>query len=312
MLRGAEDLIDVCRHRIHHDPHHLNEDGTLSWEEVECMGACVNAPMVAIGQDTYEDLTAERFEEIVEAFRAGKGATIKPGTQIDRLTSAAEGGRTTLTEKPGKKREKFVPPLPPETPDAAPVATVAAPPKKADAPTTPGRKRKVSEEGAPALKEPKGGEKLSTGQAETERARAGASAKANGRPNKAMREEAVGAESAAGKVDAGRRTGKPSKNAPTAGTPDAVAVPLFKAPRGKPDDLKLISGVGPVLEKTLNDLGITRYSQVAGLSEADVERVEDRLRFRGRMARDNWKGQAEALARGGEAEYIRVFGKKPR
>jgi len=120
MLRGAEDLIEVCRHKIHHDPHHLNEDGTLSWEEVECMGACVNAPMIAIGHDTYEDLTVERFEEIVDAFQAGKGATVKPGSQIDRLNSAAEGGRTTLTEKPGKTRGKFVPPLPPEAPAAAP------------------------------------------------------------------------------------------------------------------------------------------------------------------------------------------------
>jgi len=317
MLRGAEDLIDVCRHRIHHDPHHTNEDGTLSWEEVECMGACVNAPMVAIGQDTYEDLTVERFEEIVEAFGAGKGATIKPGTQIDRLTSAAEGQRTTLLEKPSKKREKFVPPLPPETPaapaEAAPAPAKASdPPKKDGEPTTPGRKRKVSEEGAPALKEPKGGAKLSQGQAEGERNRASASAKANGRPNKAMREEAVGAESNAGKLDAGRRTGKPTKSAPTDGTPDNAGTPLFKAPRGKPDDLKLISGVGPVLEKTLNDLGITKYSQVASLSDDEIARVEDRLRFRGRMARDNWKGQAEALARGGEAEYVRVFGKKPR
>jgi NADH-quinone oxidoreductase subunit E len=127
-----------------------------------------------------------------------------------------------------------------------------------------------------------------------------------------MREAAVGAESNAGKLDAGRRTGKPTKSAPTDGTPDNASTPLFKAPRGKPDDLKLISGVGPVLEKTLNDLGITKYSQVASLSDDEIARVEDRLRFRGRMARDNWKGQAEALARGGEAEYVRVFGKKPR
>ena len=62
---------------------HFNADGTLSWEEVECLGACVNAPMIMIGDDTYEDLTVESFEEIVEAFRAGKGKSIKPGPQID-------------------------------------------------------------------------------------------------------------------------------------------------------------------------------------------------------------------------------------
>ena len=57
MLRGAEDLKKVCQNRIHHDPHHLSADGNFSWEEVECLGACVNAPMVQIFKDTYEDLT---------------------------------------------------------------------------------------------------------------------------------------------------------------------------------------------------------------------------------------------------------------
>lgn len=51
-LRGAEDLIHVCESRIHHDPFHLSKDGNFSWEEVECLGACVNAPMVLIGKDT--------------------------------------------------------------------------------------------------------------------------------------------------------------------------------------------------------------------------------------------------------------------
>jgi NADH-quinone oxidoreductase subunit E len=57
MLRGAEDLKKVCQNRIHHDPHHLSADGNFSWEEVECLGACVNAPMVQVFKDTYEDLT---------------------------------------------------------------------------------------------------------------------------------------------------------------------------------------------------------------------------------------------------------------
>jgi len=113
MLRGAGDLIDICKSKIHHDPHHLNADGTMSWEEVECAGACVNAPMVTIYHDTYEDLTPARFEEIVDAFAAGNGATIKPGPQIDRLSSSAEGGRTTLLEKPTAKRTKFVAPATP-------------------------------------------------------------------------------------------------------------------------------------------------------------------------------------------------------
>src|SRR5690554_1680190 len=132
MLRGAGELIEICKSKIHHDPHHLNADGTMSWEEVECAGACVNAPMVAIYHDTYEDLTSERFEEIVDAFAAGQGHTIKPGPQVERLHSAAEGGQTTLLVKPTAKREKFIPPAPPPeaaAPEAAPAPTTAAKPR---------------------------------------------------------------------------------------------------------------------------------------------------------------------------------------
>ena len=93
-LRGAEDIIKVCQSRIHHDPFHLSKDGNFSWEEVECLGACVNAPMVLIWNDTYEDLTAESFEKVLDGF--AKGAPVKPGPQIDRQLSAPAGGATTL------------------------------------------------------------------------------------------------------------------------------------------------------------------------------------------------------------------------
>jgi len=310
MLRGAGDLIDICKSKIHHDPHHLNADGTMSWEEVECAGACVNAPMVTIYHDTYEDLTPERFEEIVDAFAAGKGDAIKPGPQIDRLSSAAEGGRTTLLEEPSAKRAKFVPPPPPA--DAAPAPTTASKPKD------------VSEESAPALKGTPKSAKVSEAKAEGERKAANVSAKANGAPNTAMREGATGAESDAGKIDGGKAPGKAAKKSRTIIAPKANpaevnpvaekggSAPLFKAPEGAPDDLKLISGVGPVLEGRLNALGITKWSQVAGFTADDIAKVEDSLSFKGRVARDNWLGQAAALAKGGEAEYIRVFGKKPR
>ena len=93
-LRGAEDIIEVCKHRIHHDPHHVSEDGNFSWEEVECLGACVNAPMALIGKDTYEDLTPENFEKVLDGF--AKDKPVKPGPQIDRQFSAPVGGATTL------------------------------------------------------------------------------------------------------------------------------------------------------------------------------------------------------------------------
>ena len=96
MLRGSEQLMQVCKRKINEHQFETNADGTLSWEEVECQGACVNAPMVMIFKDTYEDLTPERLEEIIDAFEAGKGDEIKPGPQIDRIYSAPEGGPTCL------------------------------------------------------------------------------------------------------------------------------------------------------------------------------------------------------------------------
>ena len=87
-------MIDVCQSRIHHDPFHVSADGDFSWEEVECLGACVNAPMVLIGRDTYEDLTAASFERVLDGIANGR--PVKPGPQIDRQMSAPVGGATTL------------------------------------------------------------------------------------------------------------------------------------------------------------------------------------------------------------------------
>ena len=95
-LRGAGDLIEVCQSRIHHDPFHLSKDGNFSWEEVECLGACVNAPMVLIWKDTYEDLSKESFGRVLDGFASGQPP--KPGPQNDRQFSAPMGGPTTLKE----------------------------------------------------------------------------------------------------------------------------------------------------------------------------------------------------------------------
>ena len=93
-LRGADELFKVCERRIHPEPFHVSADGNYSWEEVECLGACVNAPMVLIWNDTYEDLTAESFERVLEGFVNGNPA--KPGPQNGRQFSAPIGGPTTL------------------------------------------------------------------------------------------------------------------------------------------------------------------------------------------------------------------------
>ena len=96
MLRGSEDLKKVCKRMIGEESH-VSADGKFSWIEVECLGACVNAPMVQINADYYEDLTPETFTRILNDLSAGKSP--KPGPQIDRQLSAPIGGQTTLTTK---------------------------------------------------------------------------------------------------------------------------------------------------------------------------------------------------------------------
>jgi NADH-quinone oxidoreductase subunit E len=92
-LRGADALKDTCRKLIG-EPGHVTKDGLFSWIEVECLGACVNAPMVQINKDYYEDLTPENFEEILVALREGR--KVKPGPQDGRHSSEPFGGPTTL------------------------------------------------------------------------------------------------------------------------------------------------------------------------------------------------------------------------
>jgi NADH-quinone oxidoreductase subunit E len=211
MLRGSDDIIAVCKRRIGEHPHEVSEDGGFSWEEVECLGACVNAPMVQIFADTYEDLTPKSFEKILNAF--AKGKTPKPGPQIKRNAAAPVTGLTSLTGK----------------------ANGAAKPAKAEPAEAPA---------AAALAEP----------------------------------------------------AEPAEPAGAAGEPQ-----LYKSPPDNgADDLKKISGVGPKLEKLLNSLGIYTYDQVAAWSAQDVAWVDQRLTFKGRIARDDWMRQAKTLANGGK------------
>lgn len=93
MLRGANDLKAVCQRRFG-DRDHLSADGKVTWQEVECLGACSNAPMAAINDYYYEDLTPEIFEQILDEFIAGKPRA--PGSVIGRQGSAPEGGSAVL------------------------------------------------------------------------------------------------------------------------------------------------------------------------------------------------------------------------
>ncbi|MBP2234847.1 NADH-quinone oxidoreductase subunit E [Sinorhizobium kostiense] len=133
MLRGAEDLIKLCKKKIAPEPFELNQSGTLSWEEVECQGACVNAPMVMIFKDSYEDLTPERLEEIIDAFEAGRGAEIEPGPQVERIYSAPIGGLTSLNApEPAEKKAGRARKAPDEKAISVPPANAAKPKTAAD------------------------------------------------------------------------------------------------------------------------------------------------------------------------------------
>ncbi len=94
MICGSEDLIAVCQSRIAPSPHQLSSDGQLSWEEVECLGSCANAPIVQIGKDYYEDLNNERFNSIIDALLSGDVPT--PGPQNGRFSCEPASGLTSL------------------------------------------------------------------------------------------------------------------------------------------------------------------------------------------------------------------------
>jgi NADH-quinone oxidoreductase subunit E len=118
--RGSEDLLAICQRRFG-PSNHRAADGKFYWQEVECMGACANAPMAAINDYYYEDLTPESFEKLLDDFAAGKKP--KPGSAIGRQGSAPEGGATTLTDPKlfdGSLAKKIkVPNLPEKPPKTA-------------------------------------------------------------------------------------------------------------------------------------------------------------------------------------------------
>jgi len=95
-LRGSGEVMKALQDKTGCGNHETSEDGLFSVLEVECLGACVNAPMVLIWKDTYEDLTKESFGKVLDGFASGNPP--KPGPQIDRQLSAPVGGPTTLKE----------------------------------------------------------------------------------------------------------------------------------------------------------------------------------------------------------------------
>ena len=100
VLRGAGEIKKVLERRVGEE-RHVSADGNFSWLEVECLGACCNAPMVQINDDYFEDLTAENFERLLDDLAAGR--PVKAGSQIGRRSSEPEGDVKTL-HRPGPVR----------------------------------------------------------------------------------------------------------------------------------------------------------------------------------------------------------------
>ncbi|TVR44018.1 MAG: NADH-quinone oxidoreductase subunit E [Rhodobacteraceae bacterium] len=270
MICGAEDLVAVCRDKIAKRPHQVSADGKFSWEEVECLGACANAPMAQIGKDYYEDLTAESFARLLDDMAAGKVPT--PGPQNGRFASEPLGGVTTLADFTGEDQNASVALADrlgdtlkridgTEVPVTTPWLGVAEI-KPVDAATI------KAHEPKPAMVTPVD---------DTGVSRQEACDKNIAKP------EAV----AKGAEDAGPGT-RPE---------------MLKKAKGKADDLKKIKGVGPKLEKLLNALGVHHYWQIASWGDEEVAWVDDNLEgFRGRVSRDDWVTQAKALAGDGKAD----------
>ena len=97
MLCDAEDLIAICKEKISPEPRVVSKDGKLSWEEVECLGACSNAPVAQIGKDYYEDLSSKNLLEIIEQLVAGQ--VPMSGSQTGRFASEPQDSLTSLKGK---------------------------------------------------------------------------------------------------------------------------------------------------------------------------------------------------------------------
>lgn len=286
MICGAEDLISVCREKIADKPHTLSADGKFSWEEVECLGACTNAPMAQIGKDYYEDLTTARLGEIIDALSAGD--VPQPGPQNGRFGAEPKGGLVVLTEGANGPHAHNA--------SVTHALDLGETVKRIDGTEEPLR--------APWL-----------GQGERAHL-TGLGADAGGVPE--TKAGAVPAEVAAASETAASETPDPTeagaavKAAQPAGAPsgDAADTPgtkpemLAEAREGGPDNLKEIKGIGPALEKLCHELGVFHFDQIATWGAAEVAWMDDNLTgFKGRVSRDDWVGQAKTLAAGGETEF---------
>ena len=286
-LRGSEDLIKICKSRIAKHMHEISEDGMFSWEEVECLGACTNAPMVQIFKDTYEDLTEDTFNKLLDNIFEGKEVT--PGPQNGRRFAMAEGGQTSLTEIDDNTKGTLPEPHIIDGSEKASHHFAGA------AINTGGN----DYDGVPTPAEDA-----------VAKVRAAFAAKAS-KAEQSPATKSVSKKPAAPKAKEEAPKKAPAKKAPAskpkAAETDVIAEKepevLNAARGGKPDDLKKLKGVGPKLEGTLNELGFFHFDQVAAWGPEEIAWVDSRLKFKGRIERDGWIEQAKTLASGQDTEF---------
>ncbi|SDI26323.1 NADH-quinone oxidoreductase subunit E [Aliiruegeria lutimaris] len=268
LICGAENLIGVCKDKIAEKPHQLSTDGKFSWEEVECLGACGNAPMVQIGKDFYEDLTAERLAEILDELAAGTVPV--PGPQNGRYGAEPLGGPTTLTDG-NENAAKY-------NASVELAVTIGDTVKRIDGTEVPLLKPWTDQ----------GGRAVGAAPAKEPRPAAG----------QPVDETGTTVQEAPAKS-----TAKPDPE--TAAEISGTRPQWIDGPReGKADDLKKIKGIGPKLEEMCNFLGFYHFDQIANWTAEEVAWVDQNLEgFKGRVTRDDWVAQAKILADGGETEF---------
>ncbi|TNF16151.1 MAG: NADH-quinone oxidoreductase subunit E [Rhodobacteraceae bacterium] len=275
MICGAEDLMKVCKEKIAPEPFQLSADGKFSWEEVECLGACANAPMMQVGKDYYEDLTEESLAKIIDDM--AKGDVPKPGSQTGRFSSEPASGLTSCAETAGEKEDY--------NGSVGLAVGIGDTIKRIDGTEVP----LAAPWQSSGQRGPIGtmGQERPRSAVQQDEARKAAKAAAPAAPAKAPEPAPAAKTGASEPVEAGE---KPA---------------MLEAPRdGQADDLKMIKGVGPKLEQLLHSMGVYHFDQIAAWSEAELAWVDANLEgFKGRASRDEWVAQAQNLAIGAETEF---------
>ncbi len=302
MLRGSEDLIAVCKRKIAAHSGELSADGKLSWEEVECLGACSNAPMAQIGKDYFEDLSEASLETLIDELVSGQMP--RPGSRIGRFSSERAGEQVALLESAGA-REEF---------NATTGLAVAI-----------GDTFKHIDGTEVALRAPwqMSGQRGPIGVMGTDRPKSAvqqaAVAKAEPKPSEHKPVDVTGiAKQQAVVAD----KGKPEAVTETAPGGTAMAAPgqkvaqpvaqMGRQPVGLPaargaqaDDLKIIEGIGPVLEERLHGWGIFHFDQIAAWSAEEILFADENVPgFKGRCSRDKWVAQAKIIVNEGVERFL--------